>query len=203
MRLTAEGHRESDVLDRSSDALAESMLAPLNQDQRRRLVDAMATVGRLLTAGLVETTVEDPTSEDAQFCIAQYFAELDERFDAGFDPAMSISAGVDELTEPAGLLLVARLRGEAIGCGALKFHDDEPAEIKRMWVSPSARGLGLGRRMLQELERLAAERRVTTVRLETNRSLVEAISLYRSAGYREVPAFNAEPFAHHWFEKPL
>ena len=140
---------------------------------------------------------------DAQFCIAQYFAELDERFDAGFDPAMSISAGVDELTEPAGLLLVARLRGEAIGCGALKFHDDEPAEIKRMWVSPSARGLGLGRRMLQELERLAAERRVTTVRLETNRSLVEAISLYRSAGYREVPAFNAEPFAHHWFEKPL
>ena len=144
VRLTAEGHQESEVLDRSSDTLAESMLAPLDQDQRRRLVEAMATVGRLLTAGLVETTVEDPTNEDAQFCIAQYFAELDERFDAGFDPAMSISAGVDELTEPAGLLLVARLRGEAIGCGALKFHDDEPAEIKRMWVSPSARGLGAG-----------------------------------------------------------
>jgi ribosomal protein S18 acetylase RimI-like enzyme len=72
-----------------------------------------------------------------------------------------------------------------------------------MWVSPSTRGLGLGRRILGELEALAARSGARLVRLETNRSLVEAIALYRSAGYREVPAFNDEPFADHWFEKEL
>ena len=72
-----------------------------------------------------------------------------------------------------------------------------------MWVAPSARGLGLGRRLLVELEALAAESGAPAARLETNRSLVEAIALYRSAGCREVPAFNDEPFADHWFEKKL
>jgi ribosomal protein S18 acetylase RimI-like enzyme len=72
-----------------------------------------------------------------------------------------------------------------------------------MWVAESARGLGLGRRLLAELEAWAAQRGARTVRLETNRALTEAIALYRSAGYREVPAFNDEPFAHHWFEKTL
>jgi ribosomal protein S18 acetylase RimI-like enzyme len=90
-----------------------------------------------------------------------------------------------------------------VGCGALKFHRRKPAEIKRMWVSPSVRGLSLGRRMLRELECAAAEAGATAVRLETNQRLTEAIGLYRSAGYREVPAFNDEAYAHHWFEKVL
>jgi ribosomal protein S18 acetylase RimI-like enzyme len=72
-----------------------------------------------------------------------------------------------------------------------------------MWVSSSARGLGLGRRLLGELETAAARGGATIVHLETNRALTEAIALYRSAGYREVPAFNDEPFADHWFEKRL
>jgi ribosomal protein S18 acetylase RimI-like enzyme len=100
-------------------------------------------------------------------------------------------------------LLLARLRGEPVGCGALKFHGDEPAELKRMWVADSARGLGIGRRLLQELERRAAAGGARVVRLETNETLAEAIALYRSAGYREVDAFNDEPYAHHWFEKRL
>ena len=68
-----------------------------------------------------------------------------------------------------------------------------------MWVDESVRGLGLGRRMLAELEARARG----TVRLETNASLTEAIALYRSSGWTEVPAFNDEPYAHHWFEKRL
>jgi ribosomal protein S18 acetylase RimI-like enzyme len=68
-----------------------------------------------------------------------------------------------------------------------------------MWVDESVRGLGLGRRMLTELEARASG----TVRLETNGSLTEAIALYRAAGWAEVPAFNDEPYAHHWFEKRL
>ena len=72
-----------------------------------------------------------------------------------------------------------------------------------MWVSPDARGLGLGRRLLHELEQDAAAAGACAVRLETNRTLTEAINLYRQAGYREVERFNDEPYAHHWFEKRL
>ena len=201
--LTSAGMRERETLDQLSDDLAASMLQPLNDRQRSRLTDAAATVERLLTAGLVQIAIEDPRSEDARYCLDQYFMELDDRFDTGFDPARAISADAGELTEPAGLLLVARLRHRPVGCGALKLHGDEPAEIKRMWVSPTSRGLGLGRRILEFLESEARLRGATILRLETNRSLEEAIGLYRSAGYEEVTAFNEEPFAHHWFEKSI
>jgi len=100
-------------------------------------------------------------------------------------------------------LLVAHLREEPIGCGAVKFHENTPGEIKRMWVAPRARGLGLGRRLLEALERSAREAGVTVLHLETNRTLIEAIQLYRDCGYQEVEAFNDEPYAHHWFEKHL
>jgi DNA-binding MarR family transcriptional regulator/GNAT superfamily N-acetyltransferase len=203
VELTPEGRREVAALDADSDALADSMLHPLTSRQRADLVTAMGTVVRLLTAGLVEVEVVDPRTDHAQHCLSQYFAELDERFDAGFDPSASISATADELTEPAGLLLVARHHGEPIGCGALKFHDDAPTELKRMWVSPSARGLGVGRRILDELERHATAHGASIVRLETNAALTEAIGLYRASGYREVAAFNDEPHADHWFEKRL
>jgi len=203
VRLTDTGRTERLELDRRSDDLARSLLAPLNDQQRARLVEAMATVERLLTAGLVEITVEDPASSAALFCLQSYFAELDSRFDAGFDPDASIPAAASELVDPAGLLLLAQIHGEPVGCGALKFHGAEPAELKRMWVAASARGLGVGRRILAELEHHARRRGATVVRLETNRRLTEAIHLYRSAGYAEVPAFNEEPYAHHWFEKHL
>jgi ribosomal protein S18 acetylase RimI-like enzyme len=72
-----------------------------------------------------------------------------------------------------------------------------------MWVSPRARGHGLGRRLLVELEEHARRGGATVVRLETNRALTEAIRLYRASGYQEVPRFNDEPYAHHWFEKRL
>lgn len=203
VRLTGAGVAERAVLDGASDELASSLLSPLSVAQRARLVDAVGVVERLLTAGLVQVGIEDPESRDAEFCIGQYFRELDERFESGFDATWSISAEAGELRKPAGLLLVARLRGEPIGCGALKLHGDKPAEIKRMWVAGSSRGLGLGRRLLAELEECAVERGAGVVRLETNRALKEAISLYRSAGYSEVDAFNDELFADHWFEKRL
>lgn len=202
-RLTEAGRSERDVLDRRSDDLARSFLSPLSESQQNRLVEAMRIVERLLTAGLVRFDISDPTSDDARYCVDAYFDELDGRFESGFDPERSLSADADDLTEPEGLLLLARLHGEPVGCGALKLHENEPAEIKRMWVAPSARGLGLGRRLLDELEEQARVRGAAKVRLETNRTLTEAISLYRSAGYEEVEPFNEEPYAHHWFEKRL
>ena len=202
-RLTAEGTAERQVLDERSDELAASILEPLSERQRDRLVAAMDEVSRLLTASMVRVEVVDPRLPAAQYCLEAYFTELGRRFEAGFDRTRSISADNAELTLPAGLLLMATLHSEPAGCGALKFHGAEPAEIKRMWVSPDARGLGLGRRLLTELEREAEQHDAPAVRLETNRNLTEAIALYRSAGYHEVPAFNTEPYAHHWFEKTL
>jgi DNA-binding MarR family transcriptional regulator/GNAT superfamily N-acetyltransferase len=202
-QLTPTGLAERELLEHRSDDLARSFLESLSESRRERLVAAMAEIESLLTVGLVEVRVVDPAERDAQLCVREYFAELTRRFDTGFDPTASISAELDELRLPAGLFVVATLRGDPIGCGALKFHGNDPAELKRMWVAESARGLGIGRRLLTDLEGRAADEGVRVVRLETNETLTEAISLYRSAGYREVDAFNDEPYAHHWFEKRL
>jgi DNA-binding MarR family transcriptional regulator/GNAT superfamily N-acetyltransferase len=202
-RLTAAGRAERAELDRRSDEYAASLLGPLTSRQRGRLVGAMAEVERLLTASAIEVDVRDPRDPGARHCLRAYVDELARRFDGGFDPDRSISAADHEMTPPSGLFLVATLHGEPVGCGALKFHPGAPAEIKRMWAAPSVRGLGLGRRLLAELETRAAAHGVRVLRLETNRALAEAIGLYRAAGYREVAAFSGEPYAHHWFEKVI
>ena len=158
---------------------------------------------RRFQASMVHLEIEDPRHGDAEWCFRHYFAELNMRFEKGFNPAQSISAQAHELVPPTGLLLVARLRGEVIGCGALKFHGKEFAEVKRMWVVKRRRGLGIARRLLHALEECAAEAGVRQLRLETNQALHEAIALYKSSGFAEVKAFNTEPYAHHWFQKSI
>lgn len=200
--LTRRGQRELALLNRLSDQMARAVLDGLGETQRAALVTAMGSVERLLTAGAVRLEVVNPRTRDARDCLERYFAELAVRFDAGFDPARGISATVNELTPPRGYFVLATLHGEPVGCGALKCHRAF-GEVKRMWVAPSSRGLGIGRRILERLEALARRRRIPVLRLETNKSLKEAQALYRAAGYREVRPFNDEPYAHHWFEKRL
>jgi GNAT superfamily N-acetyltransferase len=131
-----------------------------------------------------------------------YYDELAVRFPDGYDPAVSPVADA-EMTSPAGLLLVAFLHGEPVGCGALIFQPDGAGLVKRMWVAPTVRGLGLGRRLLHELEYRARAAGVRLMRLETKDVLTEAIRMYQTSGYREVAPFNDEFYADHWFEKPL
>ena len=200
-RLTEAGLAERGELDRLSDGMVISMLESLDERRRARLVEAMDDVERLLRASMITIAPADPASADAGWCMQQYFAELAVRFDTGFDPAASIPTG--DLVPPDGLLLVAHLREQPVACAALKTPTGAPPEVKRMWVAPEARGLGLGRRLLGELERHAKRGGAAAVRLETNRALGEAVGMYRSAGYQEVDAFNSEPYAHHWFEKRL
>ena len=202
-RLTAAGRRERATLDERSDELAQSLLAPLTAKQRERLVAAMREVEKLLIAASVEIRPIDPEHADAQYCLAEYVAELNRRSTRGFDPSVGATALPHEVRPPAGAFFVAYLQGEAIGCGAVKHHADAPAEIKRMWLAPQARGLGLGRRLLETLEECALAGGARVAHIETSEVLTEAISLYRSAGWVEVPAFNDEPFADHWFEKSL
>jgi DNA-binding MarR family transcriptional regulator len=200
--LTEAGLAEYAEINRRSDAVAWSFLEPLSDSQRARLVTAMTEVERLLRASMIVLAIEDPATQDAHLCLMRYFDELNTRFETGFEAVPALAAALHDLAAPAGMFLVARLRGEPIGCGGLILDPDAPL-IKRMWVAPAARGLGLGRRLLRELERLARETGARTIRLDTNRVLHEAIRLYRSAGYREVPRFSDEPYAHHWFEKAL
>jgi len=154
-------------------------------------------------AASVEIVPVDPEHEDARYCLAEYVAELNRRSERGFDPSAGVTALPHEVRPPAGQFLVAYLGGEAIGCGAVKHRAGAPTEIKRMWIAPAARGLGLGRRLLAELEACAVAGGAQVARLETGGVLTEALDLYRSAGWVEVAAFNDEPFADHWFEKTL
>lgn len=202
-RLTASGRREVREMDERAERLAAGLLAGLTASQRERLVDAMGKVVRLLqVTGLVIETVH-PADRAARWCVAQYFAELDRRFETGFDPEASLAAADEEMVPPRGAFLVGSIDGETVASGALKTISPGVGSIKRMWVADSVRGLGIGYRMLEAIETRARELGFTTLRLETNRTLHEAIRLYQSTGFREVKPFNADPYAHHWFEKNL
>jgi len=200
--LTRAGRKELAVLNRRSDRAAASLLSRLPESQRPAFVSALGVVERLLLASAVRLRVENPRGRGAQYCLQRYFAELAGRFETGFDPARGIPTPATDFTPPQGFFVVATLNGEPVGCGALRCRPDY-GEIKRMWVAPASRGLGIGKRILQRLEALARKRRLSLLRLETNKALTEAQALYRSSGYREVRPFNDEPYAHHWFEKAL
>jgi ribosomal protein S18 acetylase RimI-like enzyme len=151
--------------------------------------------------GTIVIAEEAADSDDVRWCFEQYYAELGAAFGFVLDDALPLH--VEDLVRPRGLVLLARHAGEPVGCGALKLHEPDIGEIKRMWVDRSVRGQGLGRRLLDALEdeAVAAGKRVT--RLETNRTLTSAIAMYRNHGYVEVPPFNDERHGDHWFQKDL
>jgi DNA-binding MarR family transcriptional regulator/GNAT superfamily N-acetyltransferase len=201
--LTEAGLRELQELNRLGDSFVEDTLEPLNEAQRERLVLAMSEVEKLLNLSSARISLEDPQSPDAKWCLDNFLTELDKRFEDGFDVARSIAVDSEGLRPPQGAFLIARLDGRPVGCGAVTITQPGVGSIKRMWMSPDVRGAGLGLRLLDALEKEAAGLGIELLRLETNKTLHEAQSLYRRSGYREVPAFNDEPYAHHWFEKGI
>jgi DNA-binding MarR family transcriptional regulator/GNAT superfamily N-acetyltransferase len=203
VRWTPAGRREVAAINRRSDRAAARLLEALPQRQRDRMVAAMAEVCRLLQGAALRIERVSPASAEARWCVASYFEELDRRFESGFQPATALPLDVAEMVPPRGAFLVGTVDGEPVACGAVKTLEPGVGYLKRMWVAESMRGLAVGRRMLEALEREARSLGFTTLRLETNRTLTEAIRMYRSAGFHEIPAFNDEPYAHHWFEKRL
>lgn len=127
-----------------------------------------------------------------------------DREGAGIDLDEEVAKGPPEdLMSPNGVLLIARVNGEAAGLGGVRYLDTEIAEVKSMYVAPAFRGTGLGRQILTRLDEIALERGCRAVRLDTSDYLTPAVGLYRSAGYREVPAYNENPKADLWFERAL
>ena len=94
---------------------------------------------------------------------------------------------------PDGVFLAGRIDGVAVACGGICRFDDTRAELKRMYVAPSARGLGLGRRLLVSLEAEARRLGYVAVVLETGNRQPEALGLYTSSGYERIPCY--EPYA--------
>lgn len=204
VELSAAGRREWRRLDQRSQRLARRLLSPLSDRQRSELAGALTVAERLLAAAAVSTTTVDPRSPRARAALARYFGELAARFPAGFDASTAGTADDSAtLRRPAGALLVMTGDQGTVGCGGIKRIDDTTAEVKRMWIDPDWRGLGLGRRLLAELEDLARRRGHRHVVLDTNETLTEAIAMYQQAGYRETDRYNDNPYAQRWFEKDI
>lgn len=143
----------------------------------------------------------DAGSPAAQAAMMAYFAELARRFPAGFDPTGYLEP--HDYNPPLGRFFLAVSGDDVLACGGLVWIDDETAEVKRMWVDPTARGRGIASRLLAFLEQQSVASGRRTVRLDTNPVLIEAIAMYRKAGYRDVERYNDNPYAGAWFEKHL
>src|ERR1700729_3486096 len=128
-------------------------------------------VDRLLSAAAVQIIAIDPEHEHALRCLDRYARELNQRSTRSFDPTVGATVTPDETRPPAGRFFVVYLHGEPLGCGAVKHPAGAPAQIKRMWIAPEARGLGLGRRLLTTLEECARDAGAVIARIETNSDL--------------------------------
>ncbi|MGI5514031.1 GNAT family N-acetyltransferase [Streptomyces sp. CA-106131] len=199
--LTPAGHVEVKEQNRRANALAESLLGGLSEAQRGELSAALGTARRLLRLAAITIERVDGGSRDALACLDAYAADIDARFPEGFDPAALVRP--EEVSGTAGAFLVAYEEGRPVGCGALRTLEPGVGEIRHVWVHPDARRLGLARRLLDGLEQQAVERGLGVVRLDTHAVLTEAQAMYRACGYAEIPRYDENVYAAHWFEKRL
>lgn len=142
------------------------------------------------------------TAPEVRALYADFIAEADGPL--GIDLAAETANGPPaDLEPPNGVLLLVRVGDEPAGLGGVRHLDTGVAEVKSMYLAPPFRGRGIARRLLTELEGIAAERGCTAVRLDTSDYLTDAIGLYTAAGYREVPDYNGNAKANLWFERQL
>ncbi|MEE1941271.1 GNAT family N-acetyltransferase [Streptomyces sp. TRM 70361] len=146
---------------------------------------------------------------DAAALLRGYFGEITRRYhgrpvpDEELDRVL-VEESSDDLTAPTGHFLVGRYGGRPAGCVGLRVLDADAAEVTRLFVHPAARGTGGGARLLAAAERAAGEVfGARAVRLDTRGDLVEARALYARSGYREIPDYNGDRYADHWYEKRL
>ena len=200
-RLTDKGQAEFAVYERLSNARAAKLLS--GRPDAPELLAAMDRIALALGRGQIRIVPADPRSDDALHCLGEYYAELGRRFAQGFDVNLSRDPQAADMVPPRGVFLLAMADGLPAGCVAVKGAGDGLAEIKRLWVDPLTRGMGLARRLMTEAETRARDLGIRTLRLDTNSALPEAVALYRRTGWTEIPRFNDDPYPDQFFEKSI
>lgn len=199
--LTSAGEREFLAYESISNERAELLLD--KHGYRDALLSALDLVASALTSDQVEFCVKDPGADSSHYCLEQYYQELADTFEGGFDVTRSRDPTPEQMMAPHGAFLVALSDGLPIGCVGLKGTGNGEAEIKRLWISPAARGQGLAYRLMDKVEVQARKLSITTLRLDTNRALSGAMHLYQRMGWTEIERFNDDPYADFFFERTL
>lgn len=199
-RPTPLGQDEIAAYEALSEARAQAMLDALPRE-RGDLLAAMDRLAVVLNRDRIGIAAADPAGRAAADCLTAYYAELAQRFDGGFNPGPPGDPG--ELRPPRGIFLIADCDTRPVGCVALRTDAPGVGEVKRLWIAPEARGLGLATRLMAAVQDHARAMGFHTLRLDTNGALTEAVALYRRAGWTEIPRYNDNPYAQHWFERPL
>jgi Acetyltransferases len=146
-----------------------------------------------------EFRAASPDDPDAAVLLGEYFTSRE----LGMPGYRTFRPDPAAFTGDAGVFLVVDVDGSPVGCGGVRMLAPDRGEIKHLWVRPEARNSGLGRALLEELERRASVLGATDVVLDTNERLEAAQRLYRTSGYTEVEPYNDNPNATHWFRKEL
>ncbi len=152
-------------------------------------------------------------SPESTALLHTYYADLVERYHRAHHDRAATAAEIEQaiaeepsghLAPPGGLFYVGRLAGRPVGCAGVHLLGPGTAELARVFVAPEARRSGLGSALLAAVERAAAaELGAVRIRLDTRADLTEARAMYRANGYAEIPAYNDNPYAEHYFGKPL
>ncbi|MEC7761757.1 MAG: helix-turn-helix domain-containing GNAT family N-acetyltransferase [Pseudomonadota bacterium] len=199
--LTDRGRAEFEAYENLSNTRAQRLLD--HHPNRADLLAAMDLIASALGQHAVEFVECDPRAPDAVWCLGEYFGELARRFERGFEVHLSRDPEATDMIRPKGAFFVAMSDGLPIGCGGLKGHDGTWGEVKRLWVSPSARGLKLATRLMEVIEATARDLGMSVLRLDTNSQLPEAVAMYRRLGWTEIERFNDDPYPDVFFEKRL
>lgn len=199
--LTPEGQAEFANYERLCDQQASTVIERFPRP--KALLDAMDLVAIAFGLDRVRFEVVPPADPRAQASLTAFYTELSQRFERGFDVSLSCDPEHADMTPPRGAFLLMLLDGMPLGCAGLKGTDKGYAEIKRMWIARSARGMGLTHRLMAALEDQARALGVTTLRLDTNSVLTEACAYYRKHGWTEIARFNPDPYPDLFFEKRL
>lgn len=199
--LTTAGQAEFAAYDALSDTHAAALLKghPNTED----LLDAMDLIASAFGRDKVEITLKSPRAPESRACLERFYAELATRLKQGFDVSLSRDPDAASMSAPLGAFYVAMSDGLPLACCGLKGDGSEMAEIKRLWVSPAARGMGLARRLLTACEDTARSLGITTLRLDTNSALPEAAALYEKTGWTQIDRFNDDPYPDMFFEKSV
>ena len=150
---------------------------------------------------MLQITIDNPRQPQILALLAASDAYMATLYPAESNHMLDVA----DLERPEVTFVVARVDGRALGCGAVVKAGEDWAEIKRMFVSPEARGRELGRQLLQKLETIAIDNGATLLRLETGVKQPEALLLYRSAGFVETAPFgqySPDPLSV-FMEKPI